>query len=107
MICRQCGTEIAEKALICYRCGTATSEARVKPPEGSIFDRPRRRRPPTILVVILIIIAIIVAWIFLTNRSFGSFGSLGSFDVFEAFEVNARLESFGAWLDVATSDPVL
>ena len=25
MICRNCGTEIADKALICYRCGTATS----------------------------------------------------------------------------------
>ncbi len=32
MLCRQCGTEIADKALICYRCGTATTEARVKPP---------------------------------------------------------------------------
>ena len=26
MICRKCGTEIAAKALICYRCGTATTE---------------------------------------------------------------------------------
>jgi hypothetical protein len=31
MQCRQCGTEIAEKALICYRCGTATTEAKYKP----------------------------------------------------------------------------
>ncbi len=31
MNCRQCGTEIAEKALICFRCGTATTEARFKP----------------------------------------------------------------------------
>ena len=31
MICRNCGTEIAEKALICYRCGTATTEAKYKP----------------------------------------------------------------------------
>ena len=31
MICRQCGTEIADKALICYRCGTATTEAKYKP----------------------------------------------------------------------------
>ncbi len=28
MQCRQCGTEIADKALICYRCGTATTEAK-------------------------------------------------------------------------------
>ena len=31
MLCRKCGLEIAEKALICYRCGTATSEAKFKP----------------------------------------------------------------------------
>ena len=32
MRCRNCGTEIADKALICYRCGTATSEPTFKPP---------------------------------------------------------------------------
>jgi hypothetical protein len=31
MQCRSCGTEIADKALICYRCGTATTEAKYKP----------------------------------------------------------------------------
>ena len=31
MTCRTCGTEIADKALICFRCGTATTEARFKP----------------------------------------------------------------------------
>jgi hypothetical protein len=31
MRCRNCGTEIADKALICYRCGTATTEAKFKP----------------------------------------------------------------------------
>jgi hypothetical protein len=31
MMCRNCGTEIADKALICYRCGTATTEARYQP----------------------------------------------------------------------------
>jgi hypothetical protein len=29
--CRQCGTEIADKALICYRCGAATTEPTFKP----------------------------------------------------------------------------
>jgi hypothetical protein len=32
MICRNCGTEIADKALICYRCGTATTEPKFKAP---------------------------------------------------------------------------
>lgn len=26
MQCRSCGTEIADKAIVCYRCGTATTE---------------------------------------------------------------------------------
>ncbi len=32
MKCRACGAEIAANALICYKCGTATTEARIKPP---------------------------------------------------------------------------
>ena len=40
MICRYCQTEIADKALICYRCGNATTEPRIKPPsEGPLFER--------------------------------------------------------------------
>lgn len=31
MTCRNCGAEIADKALICYRCGTATTEAKYQP----------------------------------------------------------------------------
>jgi hypothetical protein len=26
MLCKQCGTEIADKAIICYRCGAGTTE---------------------------------------------------------------------------------
>jgi hypothetical protein len=26
MQCRQCGTEIAEKAIVCFRCGAATTD---------------------------------------------------------------------------------
>jgi hypothetical protein len=63
MICAHCGTEIADKALICYRCGNATTAPRVKPPaEGSLFDRPRRSRLPLVLVVILVVLAALAAW---------------------------------------------
>lgn len=34
MVCRKCGTEIAAKAIICYRCGTATAEPRERPAAG-------------------------------------------------------------------------
>ena len=62
MICRYCGTEIADKALICYRCGNATTEPRIKPPaEGPLFERPRRSRLPVVIAV-LIVLAILIAW---------------------------------------------
>jgi uncharacterized membrane protein YvbJ len=63
MICSHCGTEIADKALICYRCGHATTEPRVKPPaDGPLFNRPRRARPPMaaiVLVLILVVLALL------------------------------------------------
>ena len=31
MVCSQCGTEIADKALVCYRCGRATLEPQERP----------------------------------------------------------------------------
>lgn len=35
MRCRSCGTEIAEKALVCFRCGAATAEPTFKPSKPS------------------------------------------------------------------------
>jgi hypothetical protein len=50
MRCTHCGTEIADKALICFRCGRATSEPRVKPPaQTSLFERRRRSVWPVVL----------------------------------------------------------
>lgn len=50
MHCRNCGTEIAEKALICYRCGTPTTEAKYKP-----APLARGSRRPTLLVAAVIV----------------------------------------------------
>jgi hypothetical protein len=63
MTCRHCGTEIADKALICYRCGQATAEPRVKPPsEGSIFDKPPRSRTPLMIAVAVVVAVAAAAW---------------------------------------------
>ena len=63
MRCPHCGTEIAEKALICYRCGHATIEPRVKPPAGGpLFDRHRRSRIPIVAIVILAILGALALW---------------------------------------------
>jgi uncharacterized membrane protein YvbJ len=56
MICRQCGTRIADKALICYRCGTATTEAKFQP-----VTRSRRRISPVAIGVLIAILLAILA----------------------------------------------
>jgi hypothetical protein len=64
MICRQCGTEIADKALICYRCGTATSEPIHRPYAG-----PARRSRSTAAIVVAVVAALVlVAWFLLHSQ---------------------------------------
>lgn len=55
MLCRQCGTEIADKALICFRCGTPTTESKVAPQARS--GRRRRRIVPVLLVILILALA--------------------------------------------------
>ena len=63
MKCNYCGATIADKALICYRCGNATTEPRIKPPDDvSLFEKPRRSRIPLVAVVVLILLALLAAW---------------------------------------------
>jgi uncharacterized membrane protein YvbJ len=62
MTCKHCGTEIADKALICYRCGQPTAEPRIKPPtQGSIFVKRRRSKLPWLLALLLLV-ALILLW---------------------------------------------
>jgi hypothetical protein len=59
MICRNCGTEIADKAIVCFRCGTGTAEPVRKPVE----IRPRRRGLIPIVVAILLALgALFFGW---------------------------------------------
>lgn len=56
MKCRECGTEIAEKALICFRCGTSVQEAVHKP-----YVAPRKKRPLIVYVVFAVLVLIAIA----------------------------------------------
>jgi uncharacterized membrane protein YvbJ len=56
MNCRNCGAEIAEKALICYRCGTATTEAKYQP---TPLSRTRSRSGLIATVIALALIAVL------------------------------------------------
>ena len=53
MQCRNCGTEIADKALICYRCGTATTEAKYQP------HTPARTGSSSTMVIITIVVLLL------------------------------------------------
>ena len=52
MVCRQCGTQIADKAIVCFRCGTPTAEPSVRPRAGR---RPLARGPAALALLVLIV----------------------------------------------------
>jgi DNA-directed RNA polymerase subunit RPC12/RpoP len=58
MKCRECGTEIADKAFICFRCGASVQEAVHKP-----YVAHAKKRPLIVylIVAVLVLIAIVVA----------------------------------------------
>ena len=66
MLCRNCGTEIADKALICYRCGTATTEATFKPAPGG-----GRRPASSALVSVLALVLLAVAGLYMASAATG------------------------------------
>lgn len=49
MRCRSCGTEIADKAIVCYRCGAGTTDPVRKPAP----IRARRHGGPPLVAAIL------------------------------------------------------
>lgn len=53
MICRNCGTEIADKAIVCYRCGTGTTDPVRRP--AAIRTRQRRLLPFVTLVLMVLL----------------------------------------------------
>ena len=61
MTCKHCGTEIAEKALICFKCGQATTAPRVKPPaEESLFAHRQKGRTPLIIGAVIIVALVFI-----------------------------------------------
>jgi len=52
MNCRKCGAKIADKAIVCYRCGTATTEAK--------FKAPAARRPRSSINLVSSMLAVVL-----------------------------------------------
>jgi hypothetical protein len=61
MLCKHCGTEIADKAIICYRCGVGTTEP-VRQPAAV-------RRRPRPLFSFLTVVLLLVAALFMGQAS--------------------------------------
>jgi len=60
MQCRSCGAEIADKALICYKCGTATTEARYQPAALPKASSRSGLLPTVIALALLVAVALYV-----------------------------------------------
>jgi ribosomal protein L40E len=56
MICRNCGTEIADKALVCYRCGTATASP-AAPEKPTRSSSGSRLIGPSVAALVLLVVA--------------------------------------------------
>ena len=54
MLCKHCGTEIADKAIVCYRCGAGTTEPVRQP-------APLRRRRNPLLSFVTVVLLLLLA----------------------------------------------
>lgn len=61
MTCQSCGHEIADNAIVCYRCGAATAipASSARPPAAS--PRAGRSRNLVLLLIVVVIIAVVLA----------------------------------------------
>ena len=65
MKCRQCGTEIADKAIVCYRCGTATTDPVRRPVQI------RSRRGGLLSMVAFVVLLLLALYLGMAGRSMG------------------------------------
>jgi hypothetical protein len=63
MVCRQCGTEIADKAIICYRCGAGTTDPVRKP------ARVAPRRSPLLSLIAVAVLLLLALYMGQASRT--------------------------------------
>ena len=60
MQCRQCGTEIADKAIVCFRCGAGTTD----PVRKAVPITPQRSPlVPVVIVLVLVLAAVFLGYL--------------------------------------------
>jgi uncharacterized membrane protein YvbJ len=57
MQCRQCGAEIADKAIVCYRCGAPTTD----PVRRAVKVRPKRS--PLLSIVAALVLLLVALYL--------------------------------------------
>lgn len=63
MVCRQCGTEIADKAIVCYRCGAATTDPVRQP------VRLKKRTSPWLSLVVILLLVLLALYLGQASRT--------------------------------------
>jgi hypothetical protein len=58
MQCRQCGTEIADKAIICFRCGAGTTD----PVRKAVPVKPRRAPIVPLVAIVALVASALYLW---------------------------------------------
>jgi hypothetical protein len=56
MQCRNCGTEIADKAIVCFRCGVSTTDPVRRPAKIT------PKRSPLVSLVVTVILAVLALY---------------------------------------------
>lgn len=70
MNCKNCGTQIADNALICYRCGNATSE-----PIHQAAQSKGRSPTRSWGVLVVVLVCLVAAVVFLSQNVAGELGA--------------------------------
>lgn len=63
MLCRNCGTEIADKAIVCFRCGASTTDPVRQP---AVI---RSRRSPLVSLVVMVILMLLALYLGQASRT--------------------------------------
>jgi protein-S-isoprenylcysteine O-methyltransferase Ste14 len=63
MQCRHCGTEIADKAIVCFRCGAGTTD----PVRKAATIKPRRS--PWLATVIMVVLVLVGIYLWQLSRT--------------------------------------
>jgi len=76
VICRHCGTEISEKAIVCFRCGESTSA-----PAGAEPPISRRAGSQPLWLALTALLVLVAAGLFMARAASGELPASVSYAV--------------------------